>query len=311
MSGRCPSSADSEGPKIYRLAWWQVRRGRTPGKIKTAAKPVAYPSGLSSGRGVRFPSVSTNSVSYIREAALASYAQRSLATEPLALAEFVQLLADPIYYGFGVPRGDGRPVVVLPGLFGNDWYLQPLHLWLARIGYRPVRSSLAVNAGCPERLSRRVERQTDMRLQTQSGPVVLIGHSRGGVLARAIAARLGNEVSHLILLGSPVGAIEKSPSWRTANRNPANSSVAEASNRARSLLDPDCNVPYCGCPFPVDLRSLLSQQTKVVSIYSSNDPVVPAWSCPVPGAHNIEVSGTHTGLVYNSTVYRELADVLT
>ena len=244
---------------------------------------------------------------------MASYAQRSLATEPLALAEFAQLLADPIYYGVGVPRGDGRLVAVLPGLFGNDWYLQPLHLWLARIGYRPVRSSLLVNAGCPERLSRQVERHLDSRLQTQTTPVVLIGHSRGGILARAIAARLGDEVSHLILLGSPVGAIEKSAQWpnNADDGNPAHSSVAQASNRARSFLDPDCNVPYCGCPFPADLRHPLSRLTKVVSIYSSDDPVVPSWSCPIPRAQNIEVSGTHTGLVYNSAVYRELADALT
>lgn len=235
-----------------------------------------------------------------------------MATEPLALAEFAQLLADPIYYGFGVPRGDGRLVAVLPGLFGNDWYLQPLRAWLARIGFRPVRSSLAVNAGCPERLSRRVEDHLAGRLQAQSGPVVLIGHSRGGILARAIAARLGDEVSHLVLLGSPVGAIEKSARWpAAAGGNPAHGSVAEASNRARSLLDPDCNVPYCGCPFPVDLRRPLGRQTKVISIYSSDDPVVPAWSCPFPRAQNIELSGTHTGLVYNSAVYRELADALT
>jgi triacylglycerol lipase len=223
-----------------------------------------------------------------------------------------QLLADPTYYGVGVPRGDGRFVTVLPGLFGNDWYLQPLHLWLARIGFRPVRSSLAVNAGCPERLSRQVEKQIDSRLQTRSAPVVLIGHSRGGILARAIAARLGDEVSHLVLLGSPVGAIEKSAQWPTAaGGNPAHNSVAEASNRARSFLDPDCKVPYCGCPFPIDLRRALSRQTKVVSIYSRDDPVVPSWSCPLPRAQNIEVSGTHTGLVYNSAVYRQLADALT
>jgi len=59
------------------------------------------------------------------------------------------------------------------------------------------------------------------------------------------------------------------------------------------------------------LRRPLSGQTKVVSIYSSDDPVVPSWSCPFPRAQNIELSGTHTGLVYNSAVYRELADALT
>ena len=42
-----------------------------------------------------------------------------------ASVEFGRLLTDPVYYGIGVPRGDGRPVVVVPGLFANDLYLEP------------------------------------------------------------------------------------------------------------------------------------------------------------------------------------------
>jgi thioesterase domain-containing protein len=244
---------------------------------------------------------------------MVSSRQASLAGESLAMAEFAHLFGDPVYYGIGAGRGDGRHVVVLPGLFGNDWYLYPLRSWLARIGFRPVRSSLAINAGCPERLSRQVEQEIKRRLAARPGPVALVGHSRGGILARAIAARLGDEASHLVLLGSPVGAIERSTGWPNAagEGNPAHRSVAQASNRARSLLDPDCDVPECGCPFPEDLRRSLSEKTAIVSIYSENDPVVPAWSCPIPGARNVEVSGTHTGLVYNGAVYRELASVLT
>ena len=242
---------------------------------------------------------------------MVSYRQASLAGESLAVAEFAQLLADPLYYGVGAGRGDGRHVVVLPGLFGNDWYLYPLRSWLARIGLRPVRSSLAINAGCPERLARQVEQEIERKLAARPGPLALIGHSRGGILARAIAARLQDEASHLILLGSPVGAIERWTGWPESGGNVANPSVARASYRVRGILDPDCDVPRCGCPFPGDLRKGLSPATQVVSIYSGNDPVVPAWSCPVPGARNVEVSGTHTGLVYNGAVYRELVAVLT
>jgi pimeloyl-ACP methyl ester carboxylesterase len=221
----------------------------------------------------------------------------------------VQLLADPVYYGAGVPRGDGRLVVVLPGLFGNDWYLQPLRAWLGRIGYQAVPSTLVVNAGCPERLTREIESNLSRRRQARPGRIALIGHSRGGILARAIASRLGDDVSHLVLLGSPVGGITRwsgAVGWNTG----AHSGVAAASTRARRLLDPECSVPSCGCPFPQDLTAPLAGSTSVISIFSREDPIVPAWSCDIPGAQNIAVSGTHIGLASNRTVYRELAAAL-
>ena len=36
------------------------------------------------------------------------------------IAQFGRFLVDPVFHGTGVPRGDGRPVVVIPGLFGGD-----------------------------------------------------------------------------------------------------------------------------------------------------------------------------------------------
>ena len=237
----------------------------------------------------------------------------SLAREARAWSEFVQLMADPVYYGAGVPRGDGRLVLVLPGLFGNDWYLRALRVWLNRIGYRSVPSTLAVNAGCPERLTREVEANLQRRLQSVPGPVALIGHSRGGILARAIASRLGAQVSHLVLLGSPVGAISRISGFGAAGggwQSPAHSGVTSAGNRARRLLDPECEAPFCNCPFPRDLVSPLSPSTSVVSIYSREDPIVPPWSCETPGAVNIQVAGSHIGLAANRDVYRELAAAL-
>ena len=77
---------------------------------------------------------------------------RSMLDEAAALREYWALRLDPVYRGRGVPRGDGKPVLVLPGLFGNDFYLTPIRAWLGRIGYTPRVSTLAINAGCPERL---------------------------------------------------------------------------------------------------------------------------------------------------------------
>lgn len=219
-------------------------------------------------------------------------------------------MADPVYLGVGVPRGDGRLVLVLPGLFGNDLYLHPLRAWLRRIGYRPARSTLAVNAGCPERLRRQVGRDLRRKLRERPGPVALIGHSRGGILARALAGELQGGASHLILLGSPVGALTLSSLDEVMAEPPAAPLVIEASLRVRRLLDPDCRFPECGCPFPEDLRRPLAPETRVLAVYSGDDPIVPPESARMPGARSVQVSGTHSGLVYNPSVYREIAATL-
>lgn len=231
--------------------------------------------------------------------------------ETRAVEELARLLLDPVYYGAGVPRGDKRHVLVLPGLFANDFYLEPFHAWLRRIGYRPIRSTLRSNVGCPQRLREQIDENIQRYTNTRPGPIALIGHSRGGILARAIAAELQDDASHLILLGSPVGALMRSSAWASMkSRPPAAASVKRASDRARELLDPDCAVPDCGCPFPADLARPLSVHTRVLSVYSTNDPIVPKWACPYPGADNVEVTGTHSGLVYNHDVLKAIASAL-
>ena len=42
--------------------------------------------------------------------------------ETRVLEEYWALQADDVLRGEGIPRGDGRAVIVLPGLFGNDFY---------------------------------------------------------------------------------------------------------------------------------------------------------------------------------------------
>lgn len=225
--------------------------------------------------------------------------------------EFARLLRSPLFRGRDVPRGDGRIVLVLPGLFGNDLYLEPMHRWLRRIGYTPVRSSLFVNAGCPQRLTEEIEGHLNIQRQARRGPVAIIGHSRGGILARALASKLQADASHLVLLGSPAAAVSRAMEYRSeAAQVPAGQRVYQASQRARQILDPDCDAPECGCAFLTDVRAPLHPRTRVTSIYSSEDPIVPKSACRVPGAVNHEITGTHSGLVYNVDALRLVADAL-
>ncbi len=114
------------------------------------------------------------------------------------------LLSDPIFWGFGVPRGDGHPVLVLPGLFAGDAYLRPLRGWLGRIGYTPVRSGLERNPGWSEELVDELCQVAERAFDRRGKRVSIVGHSMGGVLARSIAARRPDAVDRVIALGSPL-----------------------------------------------------------------------------------------------------------
>jgi len=243
----------------------------------------------------------------------------SLTSEARAWSEFWALRSDPVFRGEGVPRGDGRLVLVLPGLFGNDLYLQPLRSWLKRIGYDPVMSGIPINAGCPERIKARVGRSFGSRLAKRNGDVAIIGHSRGGLLGKALASRIGARCSCFVALGSPVGAMLRTgreglaalaAGARPQGESVAAEAVVNAGRRAMRVFSPDCEFPTCGCSYVDELLEPLHESTRVYAIYSSEDPVVSPQASLIPGAVNIEVTGTHSGLIANRDVYRHLAGVL-
>jgi hypothetical protein len=116
--------------------------------------------------------------------------------EILFAAELVLLHAAPLYYGLGIPHGDGSAVILLPAFLCPDAYLTPLHQWLARIGYKPFFSGIGFNTECPNLLIKQQLNATIKKALAKSGRKVhLIGHSLGGIIARAIAAHSGHRMS--------------------------------------------------------------------------------------------------------------------
>jgi pimeloyl-ACP methyl ester carboxylesterase len=232
--------------------------------------------------------------------------------EMLTMADLGALLVDPVFYGVGVPRGDGRPVVVIPGLLGNDLYLQPLRQWLGCVGYSPVRSTVAFNAGCLQRLREQIAEEIASRTKKDPARIALIGHSRGGVLAWALASQMQEKVSHLVLLGSPVATFRAS----VASGNPyapagtVGRMLMRISEQLRELLDPDCEYPTCGCAMVRDFASPLSARTAVLSIHGSEDLVVRETAQSVDHGQSVRLHASHVGLVYSAQVYRTLGSFL-
>ncbi len=103
------------------------------------------------------------------------------------LQQFASLARDPVGYGVGVPRGDGRPVLLIPGFTAGDWSLGTLARWLGRIGYKPYLSGIDLNVGCPRRKVELVGWRVEKIARESGQRVTIIGHSLGGVLGRAIA----------------------------------------------------------------------------------------------------------------------------
>jgi triacylglycerol lipase len=227
--------------------------------------------------------------------------------EPRGWLELGRLMVDPVWHGAGIPHGDGRPVVLMPGFLAGDYTLGVMAAWLRRIGYRPRFSGFVTNTDCSDRALDRVERTVDELWRAHGRRVALIGHSRGGHFARALAARRPDRVSHAISMGADLqGMFGASAPTLFAVR------VASRAVRATARARRDaCLSAHCGCPFShAYARPFPFDHVRLTSIYSKGDGVVHWQTQVVPHADCIEVTGSHIGLVFNRKVYGAVAAAL-
>jgi triacylglycerol lipase len=221
--------------------------------------------------------------------------------------ELYRLLVDPVFLGRGVPRGDGRPVLLMPGFGSGDYALAVLANWLRRIGYAPHTAGFVTNTGCSDRALERVARRVASLSGGSGRRVALIGHSRGGHFARAMARRRPDQVSHAI-------AIAANLHRQLGISAPTRGAVALARTVQRRLglaPLPGCLTDGCTCDFTRDLMGRFPEQrVRLTSIYSKGDGVVRWEGCLVPYADCVEVPGSHVGLIFNRKAYRALGRAL-
>jgi triacylglycerol lipase len=225
--------------------------------------------------------------------------------EALFAADLLLLHASPVYYGLGIPRGDGSAVVLVPGFLGTDTYLTQLHSWLGRIGYRPYFSGIGMNAECPnlliqERLNENVRRA----LKDTGRKIHLIGHSLGGIIARAVAGQRPDDVVSVITLASPFrGTVVHRTILRAAES--VRKHILE--EHGPGVL-PTCYTGRCTCDFLSSLRRKLPPSVVETAIYTRNDGVADWRYCMTGECKNdFEVPGTHIGLAFNAAAYAIIA----
>lgn len=227
--------------------------------------------------------------------------------EALVALDWVALRASPVYRGLGIPHGDGAPVILIPGFLGIDGYLAEMHSWLKRIGYQPHMSGIGQNADCPNVLTQRLCVTIDRTYRDTRRRVRLVGHSLGGVLARAAAVRYPRRIAQVISLGSPVNSVRAHPTVFAAARFVRGRVLW----RRRSEVEPNCYTGECDCTFLDAVRQEIPPSVMHASIYTKSDGVVDWRSClEENGGLNIQVRGTHCGLPFNADVYRNVAALL-
>ena len=229
-------------------------------------------------------------------------------TEALFAAEVLFLHATPVYYGFGVPRGDGSGVVVIPGFLGTDLYLMELHSWLGRIGYRPYFSGIGVNAECPNLLMQRHLAKTIERALAETGRRIhLIGHSLGGVIARSIAGQRPRDIASVITLASPIRGTATS----RAVLHAADAIRQRILSEHGQAVLPSCYTGRCTCSFIDSLRRDVPKSLFETAIYTRDDGIVDWRYCRTMNPDlDFEVPGTHIGMAFNPLAYSIVAERL-
>ena len=117
--------------------------------------------------------------------------------------EAASLRRSPVFRGLGLPPGDRRPVLLIPGFMAGDASLGTMSQWLRRAGYCTHRTGIRANFDCSEEACKRLEARLEHMAERHDERVVIIGQSRGGVFARALGARRPDLVSAIVTLGSP------------------------------------------------------------------------------------------------------------
>lgn len=219
--------------------------------------------------------------------------------------EMVYLRLSPVYWGFGIPAGDGSAVVVIPAFLMTDLYLTEFRSWISRIGYKAYYSGIGMNAECPNLLIQYKLTQTIEKAYKETGRKIhLVGHSLGGVIARAAAYQMPDRIASVITLGSPFRGVSVHESILRA----AQLVRGQILERHGDAVLPACYTAGCTCNFLESLVVKLPKTVAETAVYTKSDGIVDWRVCRTGNPDvDFEVSATHIGLAFNPIVFDVVA----
>ena len=202
------------------------------------------------------------------------------------------------------PRGDGHPVLLLPGFMADEMTLVALKAFLRGRGYDVRTWGLGRNVGFQRRHAQALEMKI-RHLHHQTGrKVSLVGWSLGGVFSLYGALQASECVRQVITLGSPINV-------DTGGGSQSPQLVKGLYRMVAHPMGPDVHVMQ---PRAKLLREHHLPPVPLSCLYSISDGVVPPQEATLDGdptmVENIRVYGSHSGLGFNAMVMCIIADRL-
>ena len=196
------------------------------------------------------------------------------------------------------PKGNGHPVLVLPGLLANDLSTLVLRRFLRQQGFHPYKWHLGRNVGPTAAVRAALPAAIKRISRRNRSTVSVIGWSLGGIYARDLAHRHPEHVRQVITLASP---------YRL--QHPGQSRANNAFYRYSHLHDIDDEERAAR----ITGRSALPLPVPSTSIYSRTDGIVAWQHClepPTEHSENIRVRSSHLGIGFDPQVLWAVADRL-
>jgi triacylglycerol esterase/lipase EstA (alpha/beta hydrolase family) len=216
----------------------------------------------------------------------------SAATLAREMAAVAQNVLTPPPFASGAPRGQGHPVIVLPGFLSPDVTTARLREFLTRQNFLPHPWTCGLNIGPMPPVLRQIERQVCEVAQACGKPVSLVGVSLGGTIAREVAKSCRGPIARVITLVSPIHLPVATPL----------APLAEAASLLWNMEELEA-LRAIAEPPPVPVTAIVSRDDGVIDWRAS----VPAPSAMV---EVVEVCGPHMTVCSNPDVQRIVADRL-
>jgi triacylglycerol lipase len=230
--------------------------------------------------------------------------------------------------------GSQQLVMTIPGFGAGDLSLTLLNGYLQRSGFEVIHSGIRANIACSEDTMAKLEDRLLASVQENNKRIWLVGHSRGGLLAKVLAQRYPQYIQGVVALGTPfinpmgnmhelllwdmalIALLQKLDSQQISRAGCLDPNFSHTLSQRKGLskllvspLLPHGPQPDSCCQnWWIQLGMPI--QVPLHTFYSHRDGVIDWKACLLPGAVPHLIHSSHCGMAVNLEAFKKLTQVM-